>query len=277
MSDQDLLPVYQGKYPHIIVKYIPTVYGVRWIEFVGPKKKSGQAPGTLVVKVPCKGKAIVEDKLTEAGREAALKQTRKLAKKERREACLVISPDEALYVDPDGTVTSGLPPLGGIRMDHLGVEPKPKPETTASTVPPSPVVVDDVDEEEEVEDDEEEETPYERRLRLRKELWMPLDQIPTKSVFLPGDDEGIFDYSIEDALYGKLSDEDAEAWGQIAEDVTHLLLMHTDTFRYEQEVIDHGPCWEQVMYEYEIFNPREVARFLRDYIHDKIGAFTRWQ
>ena len=60
---------------------------------------------------------FTKDELTK-GTETFLEERRAAVRKYDRRMCLVISPGDSFYVEPDGTVNrSPVPPSGGIEMD----------------------------------------------------------------------------------------------------------------------------------------------------------------
>jgi hypothetical protein len=103
------------EYPFVVVHWMPGVFGRRRVIF----RREGETgfdgrDFVLAHPDPYDGeKTFAEDAFMEL-----IQAIRATVRKYDRRMCLVISPVDSFYVEPDGTVTrSSEPPSGGMEMD----------------------------------------------------------------------------------------------------------------------------------------------------------------
>ncbi len=102
-------------YPHIVVRWVATVYAHRDVHFAPPPEHDPEHPDfDLYVDLP----EPADRRCLNPGERAAIVNValhRPLYARFRR--CVVFGPDDVVYVEPDGSTDTGVrPPSGGLRL-----------------------------------------------------------------------------------------------------------------------------------------------------------------
>ena len=106
-------------YPHVVVRYMATVYGNFPVKFVD----SEEFDDAFVV--ICPKPYTVEEQLTPEAKQALLDVVQEASKKSRHRMCAVFAKDDCVYVEPEGTAKpSAEPPSGGIRCIRFPIRLK---------------------------------------------------------------------------------------------------------------------------------------------------------
>lgn len=104
-----------SEYPFVVIRWMPGVYGRRRVIFK-THGTTGFNEQDFVLAHPAPyndKKAFAKDAFMEL-----IESIRAAVRKYDRRMCLVISPRDSFYVEPDGTVNrSAVPPSGGIETD----------------------------------------------------------------------------------------------------------------------------------------------------------------
>lgn len=110
--------------PFVVVHWMPAVYGCRQLRFGSPDESESD-PSLPCIEIPFVGKPLTaKGALKKAAVAAAITVLKRMAAESDRRMCLVLSDSKAHYVGNDGSVRTSAPPRGGMRMDHLQLNPE---------------------------------------------------------------------------------------------------------------------------------------------------------
>ena len=110
----------ERKHPYVVIRWMSAVYGVRCVRFVADEDP---AAGDNELQVPFRGDPVGEaGELTASARQALVEVVSNIVAKTGRRMCVVFSPTDSCYCEPDGCVrNSASPPSGGLRLDRVEV------------------------------------------------------------------------------------------------------------------------------------------------------------
>ena len=104
-------------YPHIVVRYMATVYGNFSVKFVDTEQAnldSQEFDDAFVV--VCPKPYTTDEQLTPQARKALTDVVQYASRKSGRRACAVFAKDDCVYVEPESAAKpSAEPPSGGIQ------------------------------------------------------------------------------------------------------------------------------------------------------------------
>lgn len=109
----------QTVYPYVVVRWMAAVYGK--IEIAFQEDGIGSVDGKKIVFVH--PEPFTEDGLKPECRDQIIEIVKAMVVRTTRRMCLVLSADNCIFIEPDGTLkTSNEPPSGGVRVDDVKLE-----------------------------------------------------------------------------------------------------------------------------------------------------------
>jgi hypothetical protein len=106
------------KYPFVVLRAMAAVYVKRPVRFVDEPSEPMNKVGIVV---HCPG-ALRRGKLSPEARQRLIETVKDQVRTGGYGQCIVLSPQEALYVEPDGTVKQSThPPSGGVVLKDAAV------------------------------------------------------------------------------------------------------------------------------------------------------------
>ena len=104
------------RYPYVIIRWMAAVYGEKRIVFIN-EGESVYDDGSFIVADRC---PIENSCLTSQCKERIIRLIQTLSKDTKLSMCLVLAEDQAVYIEPNGSITtSNNPPSGGIQLNDV--------------------------------------------------------------------------------------------------------------------------------------------------------------